>query len=114
MRPSLVAAQGGPAEYLPQMQAPDLGQGKGNEDRAMTYDPRWEVAARHWLQDCELPNGNVLMLSAIERYTPKLAQQLQDIAEQFITEDIPLQEQNDREAARDAYWDRKIDEARGK
>ena len=74
----------------------------------MSYDPRWHDAANDWLSDCDLS------VDLVKKYTPKLAQRLQDVAEEFSNEEIAQLEHDEEEAAYDAHIHRKIDEALGK
>lgn len=74
----------------------------------MSYDPRWHDIAKEWLEDSSLPDR------IVDKYTPKLAQQLQDVAEQFVSYDVPEAERDAEEAAYDRHINQKIDEARGK
>lgn len=74
----------------------------------MAFDPRWLPIAEEWLDDFGLP------ADVVKRHAPTLAQQLQDVGEQFTEYDIPTAEAERDEAAHDAHWQRLIDEARGK
>lgn len=75
----------------------------------MGYDKRWHDIAEQWIYDSEISVNR----KHVEALIPKLAQQLQDVAEQFVSDT-----QHDMEraelAAEDAYWHRRIDEALGK
>lgn len=74
----------------------------------MSIDPRFHKLAQEWLEDAGLPDR------LVTEYVDQLAEQFQDAAEQCVQFDIPESEHAREEAARDAYWDSKIDEARGK
>jgi hypothetical protein len=50
----------------------------------------------------------------VNRYAEELAMVLYDHAEQFVESDIPQMEEERLEAARDAWIDAQLDEARGK
>ncbi len=73
----------------------------------MTFDKRWEQIAKDWLSDGNVPDR------LIEKYWRRLAQQLQDAAEDEPNEIAESERQAD-EAAYDAHINHQIDEARGK
>lgn len=72
-----------------------------------TFDPRWEAIAREWLSDANVPD------KLIDKYWRRLAQALQDAAEDEPNEIAESERQAD-EAAYDAHIQRQIDEMRGK
>lgn len=73
----------------------------------MSYDKRWDDIATDWLIDSGVPD------SLVDKYSLRLAQQLQDVAQESPDEIADL-ERDEEEAARDAHINRQIDEARGK
>jgi flagellar motility protein MotE (MotC chaperone) len=46
----------------------------------VSYDQRWDAIAEQWLLDCEFSE------QVAKKYTPRLAQILQDMAEQEASE----------------------------
>ncbi len=73
----------------------------------ITYDPRWDDIARQWLEDGDYSPA------LVKRYAPRLAQDLQDASE-ACCDDINCNVEDGKAAAEDAYWQGRIDKARGK
>lgn len=76
-----------------------------NEERVKEY---WLKQAAALLMDQGVEPKDVA------KYAPRFATALKDYVEDWVNDEIPRLEQDAEDAARDAYWDRKIDEERGK
>lgn len=75
----------------------------------MGYDKRWHDVAEGWIYDAEIS----LNRKHVEALIPKLAQRLADVAQDFLDE-TQRELGEAHEAASDADWDRRMDEATGK
>ncbi len=65
------------------------------------------IATAYLAGTCDMPFKFVI------RHAPRLAEQLADVADSF-SDDMNQHEEDAKAAAEDAYWEQRIDEARGK